>query len=47
VQVLAQRARRVLAIDPAEHLRLRDAYLAKIGRLTEFVTDAIRKAALG
>jgi len=44
---LLEAVARMLAIDPAEHLKLRDAYLARVGRLTEFVTSAIRQAARG
>ena len=35
----------LLDIDRAAFLQRRDAYLAQVGRLTEFVTDAIRAAA--
>ena len=35
---------RMLATDRPAHLQLRDAYLAKVGKLTEFVTAAIRRA---
>ena len=44
---LLEAVARMLAIDPAEHLKLRDAYLARVGRLTEFVTKAIRQGARG
>lgn len=37
---------RLLAIDQTDYVKRRDAYLAKVGGLTDFVINAIRKAAL-